>query len=355
MSALFLRKFRKISKCLLYNVYEVDPNLEIEMNEKPKRKRSKHKVPFKCANCGKVEEIAPCRAKTKKFCGNECKIAFQTGIPKSEETKRRISEAKGGIKKDKRICEACGVEFEVESWRKNRFHSRECAMRTIGKRPTNSWNTGLTKETDPTLARLAKQHSTTMKKICEEQGVWNKGLTKDTDERVAQYVATQTKQRNTDGEWKEKWRKSMSKGQVQAHAAGKYPHTFTKPEKLTWDHLESLGHTVKSWADKSDNDQINTWYHQYNFEDAFVPDFACPDLKSIIEVNGCYHHGHDSAKCDGSIYKRGSSDYVEDNIKRDRRKYSMYHRHGWKWALVWECEAHAGDFHRIEKYLLGVD
>ena len=29
----------------------------------------------------------------------------------------------------------------------------------------------------------------------------------------------------------------------------------------------------------------------------------------------------------------------------------MYHRHGWKWALVWECEAKNGDFHRLEKYL----
>jgi len=325
----------------------MSPNLEIKMNEKPKRKRSKHKVPFKCANCGTIKEIAPCRAKTKKFCDNKCKIEFQTGIPKSEETKRRISEAKGGIKKDKRICEACGVEFEVESWRKNRFHSRECAMRTIGKRShSNSWRKGIAKDDPKNIAAIAKQ-SVTMKKICEEQGVWNTGLTKETDERVAQYVATQTKQRNTDGEWKDKWRDSLSKGQVQAHAAGKYPHTFTKPEKLTWVHLESVGHIVKPYSEKSPDDPKNTWYHQYPFE-KFVPDFACPDLKGIIEVNGCYHHGH--AKC--GLYKQGSSDHVEDNIKRDRCKYSLYHRRGWNWALVWECEAHSDDFHRIEEYLI---
>lgn len=142
MSALFLRKFRENPVCLLYNAYEVSSILEIKMNDKPKRKRSKHKVPFKCSNCGKVEEIAPCRAKTKKFCSNDCKIAFQTGIPKSEETKRRISEAKGGVTKEKRICEGCGIEFEVEKWRKNRYHSRECSMRTIGKQSHPSWNTG---------------------------------------------------------------------------------------------------------------------------------------------------------------------------------------------------------------------
>ncbi len=166
----------------------------------------------------------------------------------SQEIKNKISESKGGIKKDKRICEACGVEFEVESWRKNRFHSRECAMRTIGKRShSNTWKRGLAKDDPKLIAATAKQ-SATMKKICEKQGVWNKGLTKDTDERVAQYVATQTKQRNTDGEWKDNWRKSLSKGQVQAHADGKYPTQFTKPERQTWEYLESIGCTVKSYT-----------------------------------------------------------------------------------------------------------
>lgn len=306
----------------------------------------------KCLHCECEFDVKPSRFERTKFHSKECRLAYSKQHGMSQETKDKISTTKGGIKKDKRICEACGVEFEVESWRKNRFHSRECAMRTIGKQPTNSWNTGLTKETNPTLARLADQHAKTMKqRYSDGMETWNKGLTKDTDERVAQYVATQTKQRNTDGEWKDKWRKSLSKGQVKAHAAGKYPFTFTIPEQLTWAHLESTGHTVKAYSDKSDNDLENTWYHQYNFKDAFVPDFACPDLNCIIEVNGCYHHGHDSDKCDGSIYRRGSSDYVENNIKRDRRKYSMYHRHGWKWALVWECEAHDGDFHRLKEYL----
>ena len=114
-----------------------------------------------------------------------------------------------------------------------------------------------------------------------------------------------------------------------------------------------MGHIVKPYSEKSDDDEENTWYHQYPFEDTFTPDFACPDLKGIIEVNGCHHHGHDVAKCQHRTakYKRAETDYVKDNIKRDRRKYSMYHRHGWKWALVWECEAHDNDFHRIEEYL----
>ncbi|MHA2279886.1 MAG: hypothetical protein ACXAC5_03290 [Promethearchaeota archaeon] len=320
------------------------------MSEKPKRKRSKHKVPFKCSNCGKVEQIAPCRAKTRKFCNNECKIAFQTGIPKSEETKRRISEAKGGVKKDSRICEACGTLFEVESWRKNRFCGRVCSMRITGQNPTNSWRKGLTKD-DPKIAAAIEKQSATMKKRYETEDIWNKGLTKDTDERVAAGVKRLTKLRNTDGAWKDSWKQAMSKGQVQAHAAGKYPHTFTKPEQLTWKYLESIGHIVKPDSERSDNDPENTWYHQYNFKDAFVPDFACPDLNCIIEVNGCAIHGHDLSKCKGRTAKYGWSKFAHDNIKRDRQKYSMYHRHGWKWALVWECEAENDDFHRIKEYL----
>ena len=322
-----------------------------------KRKRSNEKITVYCAVCGKEKIITPCRYKEGKnfFCGPEHQKEAQKGRTLSDETKKRISESKGGIKKETRICEGCGIEFEIEKWKKNRFHSRECGCRFVGKKShSNSWRKGLSLD-DPKMVAATKKQSETLLQLYKDGTIkpWNEGLTAETDERVADYVKKQTDWRNTDSDAKDAWKQAMSKGQVQAHAAGKYPHTFTIPEQLTWAHLESLGYTVKPWADKSDNDPENTWYHQYNFENAFVPDFACPDLKGVIEVNGCHHHGHDVVKCQHRTakYKRAETDYVKDNIKRDRRKYSMYHRHGWKWALVWECEAAQGDFHRIEEYL----
>ncbi len=311
--------------------------------------------PKQCLNCGTTFMVKPSRWEREKCCKKKCSNEYRNKHGMSEETKRKISEAKGGIKKDKRICVECGKEFEVESWRKNRFHNKECSMRHIGKRShSNTYRKLLPPDDLKILSANKKQQQTLKKRFADgDLKIWNKDLTKENDERVAKYVKTQTEIRNTEGPDKEAWKAAMSKGQVKAHAAGKYPFKFTKPEKVTWAHLESLGLTVKPYSEKSDDDPENTWYHQYPFFDAFVPDFACPGLRGIIEVDGCMIHGHDLSKCKHRTAKYGWTKIAVGNQKRDRRKHSMYHRKGWKWANVWECEADLGDFHRIEQYLLG--
>ncbi len=318
------------------------------------RKRSNYKITVYCSFCGKKKEVNPCRFKEGKrfFCGPEHKQLSERGKKLSEETKQKISDAKGGRSTEKRICVGCGIEFECDAWSDKIYHDLKCSGHHIGKQSHEPWNKHETKETNAILKKKGKEHSKTMKKKFESgYETWNKGLTKETDERVAKYVETQTKQRNTEGEWKEQWKDSLRKGQVRAYAAGKYPSKFTKPEKITWAYLESLGFLVKPADEQSDDDQPNTWYHQYNFFDAFNPDFACPDLQAIIEVNGCAVHGHSKEKCSHRTAKYAWPKMAAGNIKRDRRKYSMYHRRGWKWALVWECEADKGDFHRLHERL----
>lgn len=231
--------------------------------------------------------------------------------------------------------------------------SRSCKNLLWHKKNT-VWNKGKSKENNTTLKQLGEKSSKTKKEKYSSGDtiVWNKGLTKETDERVLNAVLSQTKTRNTEGERKEAWKRAMSKGQVKAHAAGHYPLKFTKPEKETWSYLESIGYTVKEFKDKFDSDPFGTWYHQYNCDDTFVPDFACPGLKYIIEVHGCAIHGHDLTKCNHSQAKYGWYKVAQTNLIRDKKKFNFYDRKGWKWAIVWECECNKGDFHRLHKYLL---
>lgn len=307
-------------------------------------------VQVECRNCHKQFRVKPSRIEREKCCSKKCSLEYLKQHGMSDEVKRKISDAKGGVKTEKRTCLGCGIEFEVQKWSKKTYHNRQCSCRTIGKRSHyNIWNKGLTLNDSKLKSLVEKQIATLKARYANgEIKVWNKGLTAETDDRVSKMVELQKAWRNSDGPEKEKWRESMRRGQVKAHADGKYPHTFTEPEKLTWSYLELLHFIVKEYKDKDITDSSNTWYHQYPFVGKFVPDFACPDLKCVIEVNGCYMHGHNPSRC--TLIKEIQA-FAQANIKRDRRKRHLYHRQGWKWAEVWECEAKVGDFHRLHTYL----
>jgi len=258
--------------------------------------------------------------------------------------------------KIKCVCKECGEDFEAERYRvKNgggQYCSRQCSMRATGKKYKSSWREGRSKD-DPKIVAANKAQSETLKKRHADGDLktWNDGLTKDTDDRVADYVAKQTVMRNTPGPQKDAWRAALSAGQVKAHADGKYPFTFTKPEQIVWAFLESKKLTVKEYKDRLDSDEDDVWYHNFPVG-KFVADFGCEGSKSVIECNGCYVHGHDTTKCKHRTAKYGRTGWGAGNIKKDRRKYSYYERNGWNWALVWECEGENGDFHRVEAYCL---
>lgn len=274
-----------------------------------------------------------------------------------QEVRNKISSTKGGIKTEKRICIGCGIEFEVPKWSKKVYHNRQCAMKVIGSRSHhNIWNKGLGLD-DPRIKASSEKQSQTLKQryASGELRIWNDGLTAETDERIRKLTDHLTQLRTTPGEWKDRWIESMRKGQVKAWAEGKYNRPITAPEQLTWNYLESLGYPVKWFKDIQPDDPPGTWYFQFPFFESFVPDFACPDREWIIEVNGCAVHGHDLDKCTLPGAKYGWNKFAEDNAKRDRKKYWLYNDKGWRWALVWQCEAEDGDFHRVLKYLSNGD
>lgn len=305
-----------------------------------------------CEQCAKEYSCRPARAHISRFCSTRCRCDWEKIHGRILLTnKERKTRQKKPIKEFK--CEGCGKQFTASGWKDRKYCTRECGCSHIGQiSHHNIWNKGLSKD-DPRVVSKVKKQSQTLKDRYEsgEIEVWNKGLTAETDERMARMVAAMIITRNTEGPRKEKWRESMRQGQVKAWAAGKYDRPITSPEQLTWNHLESLGYHVKWFKDIVESDPTNTWYFQFPFANAFVPDFACIDLKCIIEVNGCVVHAHDLTKCLSKGVKYGLTEFGKTNAQRDRKKHSLYYRKGWKWATVWQCEADNNDFHRLSKYL----
>lgn len=243
-------------------------------------------------------------------------------------------------------CPQCGGEFKIHKYRikegKQNFCSNVCRGRWIAIN-RGVWNKGLDPNDPRALAKAHKQAATLKSKF--QSGAlkqWNVGLTKETDPRVANYVAKQTEWRNTEGPEKDAWRKAMSVGQVRAHAAGKYRCSFTAVERRVWRWLKEQGFLVRRWKYRRPDDPPNTWYAQYPLEGTFVPDFACPDQKQLIECNGCAIHGHDPTKCKHRCVQYGWATVVDGNRKRDRQKFNFYQRKGWRCKVVWECQDNEG-------------
>jgi len=82
------------------------------------------------------------------------------------------------------------------------------------------------------------------------------------------------------------------------------------------------------------------------------PDIVFPSRNKVIFVHGCFWHQH--ARCsDCHIPKSNSSYWLEKlnaNRARDRRNRMKLRRLGWKYEVIWECEAH--DVERLVRRLL---
>src|SRR5688500_13737152 len=71
---------------------------------------------------------------------------------------------------------------------------------------------------------------------------------------------------------------------------------------------------------------------------------GCPDLvlrkfKSVIQVRGCFWHGH---CCKDGHFPKSRGEYwipkIEGNKIRDARNDESLRRRGWNVIVVWECE-----------------
>jgi DNA mismatch endonuclease (patch repair protein) len=68
------------------------------------------------------------------------------------------------------------------------------------------------------------------------------------------------------------------------------------------------------------------------------PDLVFPRHKALIEVYGCFWHGHGCRYCRPPATNAGFwQKKITENQIRDRRNLTMQLEAGWRCLVVWEC------------------
>ncbi|MCA2971025.1 MAG: DNA mismatch endonuclease Vsr [Acidobacteriaceae bacterium] len=81
------------------------------------------------------------------------------------------------------------------------------------------------------------------------------------------------------------------------------------------------------------------------------PDLVFPRLRKVIEVYGCFWHGHTACR-EGRMPATRPEYWVpklEANRQRDRANRRRLRVLGWSILVIWECET--GDRERLQKRL----
>lgn len=73
-----------------------------------------------------------------------------------------------------------------------------------------------------------------------------------------------------------------------------------------------------------------------------TPDIVLPRLRKVIEVRGCFWHGHRRGRCPRCRVPATRRAFwlakMERNRKRGRRTAAALRRLGWRLLVVWECQ-----------------
>lgn len=98
--------------------------------------------------------------------------------------------------------------------------------------------------------------------------------------------------------------------------------TDTKPELIIRSALHRLGYRFK--------------LHDRTLPGS--PDLVLPKYNSIIQIHGCFWHGHDC-----HLFKWPSTraefwrQKITDNRQRDKKNLSILKDKGWRVLVIWEC------------------
>lgn len=82
------------------------------------------------------------------------------------------------------------------------------------------------------------------------------------------------------------------------------------------------------------------------------PDLTLPKYNAVVQVNGCFWHGHDC-----SLFKWPSSrqefwrQKIEQNRVRDQRNDAALSALGWRQMTIWECALKGKNRHPLEDVL----
>jgi DNA mismatch endonuclease (patch repair protein) len=82
-----------------------------------------------------------------------------------------------------------------------------------------------------------------------------------------------------------------------------------------------------------------------------TPDMVFPQLRKIININGCFWHSHCCRKDRAMPTTRRSywQTKLAANKKRDVAVRNRLRRLGWKVLVVWECQTATRNLARLEK------
>lgn len=85
------------------------------------------------------------------------------------------------------------------------------------------------------------------------------------------------------------------------------------------------------------------------------PDIVLPKHKTVIFVNGCFWHGHESCKYFKIPATRTEwwKEKIQGNIINDEKKHALLKGAGYKVIVIWECEVKNQTFTKfiINKFL----
>lgn len=82
------------------------------------------------------------------------------------------------------------------------------------------------------------------------------------------------------------------------------------------------------------------------------PDVVLPGRRAVIEVRGCFWHGHD---CHLFRWPSTRKEFwrakIAGNIERDLRNQSDLLQQGWRVAEVWECQLKGKERRSVDEVL----
>ena len=87
------------------------------------------------------------------------------------------------------------------------------------------------------------------------------------------------------------------------------------------------------------------------------PDIVLPRHRKVIEVRGCWWHGHSCRY--GRPKARTNAEFWQEkltgNVERDKRNVKALRRSGWRVLVVWECQTRDAErlLSRLERFLSG--
>ncbi len=72
------------------------------------------------------------------------------------------------------------------------------------------------------------------------------------------------------------------------------------------------------------------------------PDIVFPRIKTVIMINGCFWHGHESKKCKLARIPKSNVVFwkakIDGNRNRDIKNQKNLETRGWRVIIVWECQ-----------------